>query len=372
MNTPSDFYTLVCEQQSAPMLFISSPGGEILRANGATVTLTGYDLPELIRMQISDLLLLPATGEPLCAADLTEKQTAWLSTPHGLQHTVEIHVSRFSHDGADLLFCLFHDITGQIRVEQAVEHLEKTRDQLEIIVDERTQQLNETMDHLMRESVERRLIESNVATMQQKLEQQERARVARDIHDGIGQSLQAVKLQLKMRQARCKIGEPCGGGALTEVIQEITSVSTELREVIMALRPQFLEEASLDSAVRALCERVSKRSNLNIRSECSGTFRGISVPLKMAIFRICQEALTNIMKHSRSSSAAVQLDREARRLRLIIRDDGIGGVPSPAVICQEGSGLTIMRERVELLSGTFTVISPPGMGTIITAEVPLP
>jgi signal transduction histidine kinase len=285
---------------------------------------------------------------------------------------IEIHPSRLSLSDNEVLFCILHDISMRARHEQNREYLEKARDQLEIIVQERTRQLNETMELLKHETHKRKLIENNVTVLRENLEIQERTRVARDIHDGIGQTLQAIKLQLKMRQARCKEGEPCNGYALNDVIREITSASTELREIILALRPIFLEETSLDAAVRSLCERTAKRTNLNVRAECHGSFRGLSPSFKLSIFRVCQEALTNIVKHSRSSSATIRLERDAQTLRIIIRDDGIGGVACPSVISQQGSGLTIMRERVELLNGSFTVISPPGMGTVITVEAPLP
>ena len=275
-------------------------------------------------------------------------------------------------DSTTVAHTVLHDITERVQLVRTIEQLEMKREQLEILLAERTNQLNEAMEQLRIETLKRSLIESSVTIMREKLENQERARVARDIHDGIGQSLQTVKLQLKMRQARCKSGEVCGGYALNEVIREITSASTELREVVLALRPQFLEETNLDVAIRALCERTEKRTNLVVRLECHGVFRDLGFPLKLSIFRVCQEALTNIVKHAGPGSANVRLERDARALRIVIRDDGVGGVSCPTVISQEGSGLTIMRERIELLNGSFTILSPPGMGTVITIEVPLP
>lgn len=363
------FFRLVCAEQSAPVLLVALPHGAILRSNIAAGKLYGYCRAELANMKIGDVI--PSLS-PLLMSDLEGSHTALHRVADGGFCTVEMHSSRICLADADILFCILHNITENAQLVRTNEHLEKNTAQLEIIVDERTRQLNDTLELLRLETIERRLVESNVTTIREKLENQERARVARDIHDGIGQSLQAVKLQLKMRQARCKIGDACGGHVLNEVIREITSAATELREVVLALRPQFLEETNLDVAIRALCERAAKRTNLIVRAECHGAFRDISAPLKLSIFRVCQEALANIIKHARSCSAMIRLERDAQVLHLVIRDDGIGGVSCPTVISQEGSGLTIMRERVELLNGSFSVISPPGMGTVITMEVPLP
>ena len=298
------FFQLTCEYHSAPMFILDHSNGEILRFNHAAEKLYGYCPADAATRGISDVIpSLTAEAAPL--SGLEGCRTDLHRLADGSLHTIEMHAARLSLVDASILFCILRDMTEHVRIERTNEHLDRAREQLEIIVNERTRQLNETMEHLRLETLERRLIESDVTTIQERLESQERARVARDIHDGIGQSLQAVKLQLKMRQARCKEGEACGGYALSEVIREITSVSTELREIILALRPQFLEETDLDVAVRALCERTAKRTNLNVRAECHGTYRGINAPLKLSVFRICQEALANIGKHARSANATV-------------------------------------------------------------------
>ncbi|MEI6206472.1 MAG: PAS domain-containing sensor histidine kinase [Desulfuromonadales bacterium] len=366
------FFQLACEQHSAPILIIGLPDGEILHSNREAAKLYGYCQTALHAMKLSDII---SSSPPEFSAQPAAPEgciTSLHRIGDGSLRTVTMYASRLSLSDGEILFCILHDISGHVQIERTNEHLEKIREQLEIIVDERTRQLNETLEHLRLEELARRLIESNVTTIREKLEDQERARVARDIHDGIGQSLQAVKLQLKMRQALCKQGEACGGYALNEAIREITSASTELREIILALHPLFLVETNLDVAVRAMCERTAKRTNLIVRAECHGAYRDISSPIKLSIFRICQEALSNIIKHARSGSATVLLERESRALRVVIRDDGIGGVSCPSVIHQEGSGLTIMRERVELLNGSFSIVSPPGLGTVITLMVPLP
>lgn len=364
-----DFFRLACEDHSAAMLLINPTHGSIVKANQEACVLLGVSGSELEGKRIPDIFL--PTGGTSSSCDLENNWTAMFRDPNGEERLIDILPRRLPLQEGDILFCVLRDITELTGVRHEREEQKNVRRQLEIIVKERTGQLGEAMEALRQETARRQQIETNVTTMRENLENQERARVARDIHDGIGQTLQAIKLQLKMRQARCRKGEPCGGQALNEIIAELGSASAELREIIMALRPLFLEDTELDMAVRSLCERNAKRTGLDVRAECQGTFRGLGSSFKLSIFRICQEALANIVKHSGFRSAVIRLEREPHTLRVTIRDDGIGGVSCPTVIIRDGSGLAIMRERVELLNGTLTVISPPGLGTVITAEVPL-
>lgn len=363
-----DFFRLVCENHCLPVLLTDPASNRIVRANAGAGVLYGYPPSDLEGICLADLMEPPITTSTI---DPRDKLVSHQRTADGSLRAIELSPRLLPLADADILYCILRDVTDCLRARREREDQEMLRHQLEVVVHERTRQLDETLANLRQESLRRRQIESNVTAMRENLEQQERARVARDIHDGIGQTLQAIKLQLKMRQARCREGEPCGGQALNDIIAELGATSAELREIIMALRPLFLEDTDLDMAVRSLCERSAKRTGLDVRAECQGTFRGLGSSFKLSIFRICQEALANIVKHSGFRSAVIRLEREPRTLRVTIRDDGIGGVSCPTIITREGSGLAIMRERVELLSGTLTVISPPGLGTVITAEVPL-
>jgi len=365
--TVDAFFQLACEHHGVPILIIDSVTGDIIKANFEAGTLYGYACSELESMNLADII----PSRPRSRLVVGEKQTILHRRADNSSRMVKMSSQPMALADGDVFFCVLLDVTDLVSAEREKEELEHLRRHMEIIADERTRQLNEVMEELAQETVRRQQIENTVIAFRENLENQERGRVARDIHDGIGQTLQAIKLQLKMQQARCKGKDACDGHALDGIIREITEASTELREVILALRPIFLEETSLDDAVRSLCERTAKRTNLNVRAECHGVYRGLGQAFKLSIFRICQEALTNIVKHSEASSAQIRLEREMKRLRLVIRDDGKGGVVSPSVISREGSGLTIMRERVELLNGTFFIISPPGMGTIIDVEVPL-
>jgi|GEM_PF-5960481 len=208
--------------------------------------------------------------------------------------------------------------------------------------------------------------------LRERVEAEERSRVSRDIHDSIGQSLVALKLNLEMLQALCQ-GRKCPiASRLGEFVAEIDGVSAELRDILLALRPAFLETTSLVEALRWLCDRAS-RPGLTIDLSTSGVAASLPPPLKLAFFRICQEALNNVLKHAHARRVQVSLVLKDEILRLTVADDGLGGLPPRALGKRQGKnfGISIMRERSALVNGTLSIDSPPGEGTTITVEAPL-
>ncbi len=210
--------------------------------------------------------------------------------------------------------------------------------------------------------------------LREHIEAEERARVARDIHDSIGQSLVALKLNLEMLQPLCA-AKQCGDAkTLVELIAEMGGVSEELRDILVALRPSFLETTRLDQALRWLCDRFKARPAPEFQLITSGDFAGLDGALKLAFFRICQEALNNAARHAGASRVSITLIRGAAQLRLVIRDDGRGGICAERAQQKQnaGFGISIMRERAALVGGALAIDSSPGSGTTITLEAPLP
>jgi len=240
---------------------------------------------------------------------------------------------------------------------------------LEGLLAERTLQLTEATELLGREMDTRRRIESSMRDLREKLEQEERARIARDIHDSIGQSLQAMKLNLKMQREQCRQGGPCKSEALNGFIDEITRISGELRDIVLALRPAFLSSTPIDQALRWLCGRMSERTGLKVQVSTCGNCSNLGDDIKLALFRICQEALANAVKHSGGDNIRVSLSIRGNSAQLSISDNGMGGASNTNG--SSGSGMAIMRERTELVGGSVSLSSPPGVGTTICVEVPL-
>jgi GAF domain-containing protein len=188
-----------------------------------------------------------------------------------------------------------------------------------------------------------------------------RRRIERDLHDGTQQRLVALGLALRMAQST----EPSNRSALqTEigrVADELDEVHEELRELARGIHPAVLSEGGLGPALRGLARRAALPVDLNIQTETRAAER-----IEVAAYYVVSEALTNTTKHARASCARVTVEQRGALLHLSIRDDGIGGA-DPA----GGSGLIGLRDRVQALSGSIEVNSPPGGGTAIVVELPL-
>lgn len=259
---------------------------------------------------------------------------------------------------------------GMSQELQTRQELERYCEQLEKTLAERTRQLVEAGDFLRRETDERLRIQDNLRSLREKLETEERARIARDIHDSVGQSLQAMKLNLKLQREQCRQGSPCKCEALNGMIDELSRVSDELRDIVLALRPAFLCSTPIDEALRWLCNRMSERTGLDVRVSISGECSQLSEDIKLALFRICQEAVTNAIKYAGEDAIQVSLSCNAEVAQLTIVDHGRGGA-CEAPRASTGSGMMIMRERAELVGGNFAFTSLLGIGTTILVEVPL-
>lgn len=199
---------------------------------------------------------------------------------------------------------------------------------------------------------------------QERVEHEERRRISRELHDGIGQALQAAILRLKLlQQGGCQADNPIG-----TLIQDLQAASAELRGLVVALRPLPLSGMAIDEAIRWLCTRVAKDGNgLQVQVETTGTFEGLSDSCCQTLFRICQEALQNIIKHAGAEHVQVTLSRLGEQVQLQVADDGCGGAEAAA---GGGSGLAIMRERVALARGELRLQSPVGSGTQLTVVLP--
>jgi signal transduction histidine kinase len=186
-----------------------------------------------------------------------------------------------------------------------------------------------------------------------------RRRIERDLHDGTQQRL--VALGFELRQTTVPAELPKLQTQIGRVADELTEVIEELREMARGIHPAILSEGGLGPALRLLARRAALPVELDIRTETRPADR-----VEVAAYYVVSEALTNITKHARASSAHVTVEQREALLHLAIRDDGIGGA-DPA----GGSGLIGLRDRVQALGGAIEVNSRPGEGTAILVELPL-
>ena len=206
-------------------------------------------------------------------------------------------------------------------------------------------------------------------------QEMERQRIARELHDGTGQTLTALGLGLAAISGRIHALDTGSATQMDGLKELCTSAMIELRDVISDLRPSVLDDLGLVPALKGQVQAFSERSGVRADLDISGHTRRLSPDLETIVFRIVQEALTNIYKHAEALSVLVTLVFEPENLHLIIRDDGRGfdtrDVLGAATGNQKAWGVLGMQERVALAGGSWEIVSAPGQGTIIEIDIPL-
>ena len=195
----------------------------------------------------------------------------------------------------------------------------------------------------------------------------ERKRLARDLHDGVGQILSSVKHRLESLPGQMSLS----GGAEAKLLKLggfLDHAIAEIRRVSQNLMPSELEDLGLESALSALGREFMERSRIRL------TVRTVPVSaspvLGLAFYRIAQEALNNIGKHAKTATAALSLSVEGRDLVLTVTDNGVGFIPGRRSAARRGIGLGNMRQRAEAVGGVVEVSSVPGKGTRLVLRAP--
>jgi signal transduction histidine kinase len=187
----------------------------------------------------------------------------------------------------------------------------------------------------------------------------ERRRLERDLHDGAQQRLVSVALQLRMIQHHIRTDPDRAEELATSAADELSRSLEELRELARGIHP-----AVLNHGLKAALESLASRSPVPATVSCPGAER-LPEPVELAAYFVACEALANVAKYAEATTAAVRVSRRNGVVVIEIADDGVGGADEAA-----GSGLQGLADRVAALNGTLRVLSPPGEGTVVTAELP--
>lgn len=257
------------------------------------------------------------------------------------------------------IFGLNIDIT---RMKHAEEDLKRAHDELETRVLARTAALRIAEDRLRRLSG--RLMQS---------QDDERRRIARELHDSLGQYLVASKMSLDLATMNATTSDKIKD-CLADAITQIEKAISETRTISHLLHPPLLDEVGLESALIWYAEGFAKRSGIVVNVEIAASIGRLPTEIETALFRVVQECLTNVHRHSGSPIASVRLYRSEGVLKLEVRDEG-RGMPagSPAATEMQaapGVGLQGIRERVLQLRGNLEIISNDGAGTAVIATIP--
>jgi signal transduction histidine kinase len=194
----------------------------------------------------------------------------------------------------------------------------------------------------------------------------ERARLARELHDETGQALTSILLGLKSLEDRVESDE--GRAAAAELRELVVSTLQDVRRLAVELRPSALDDFGLVPALERLTETFASGSGVAVDLEARLGDERLPAEVETTLYRLVQEALTNVLKHAGAARVAVRLTRDAAGVTAIVEDDGNGFEPAAR---NGGLGLTGMRERVGIVGGRLTVDSATGRGTTLLAEVPL-
>jgi len=221
-----------------------------------------------------------------------------------------------------------------------------------------------------------RCSERELSALSEKLlltQEVERKRIALELHDGIGQSLSAIKFVVENALQTCGEKTPQQNREyLKSVVDKLRGAINEVRSISMGLRPSMLDDLGLVATIGWFCrEFQSLYPTIRIKKQVDIEEGEIPDVLKIVVFRILQEALNNIGKHAGASSVSVELARTGGTLKLLIEDNG-RGISSEAFQGAKGLGLGSMKERAKLSSGSFTVDTRHSTGTVVQVIWPLP
>jgi signal transduction histidine kinase len=199
------------------------------------------------------------------------------------------------------------------------------------------------------------------------VQENERHRLSRELHDDIGQLLTAAKLQSEWLRRRMPEEMQGQCSVLCDTLEETL---TKVRDVSTILNPRQLASLGLEASLRAHLLKTLANTSMHWSLECHQRLTGIPEEMAVAAFRITQEAVTNILRHAQATNLLVRLQRMPLGLALLISDDGSGFAPAADPGREGQRGMAGMRERIDQLGGTLTVTSKPGKGTQIEALFP--
>jgi signal transduction histidine kinase len=261
------------------------------------------------------------------------------------------------------------DVTERAR---AAEIVRRVGEELEIKVRERTAELalsnealrSEIQEKERSEAARRRLLEQLVNA-----QEEERRRLARDLHDQLGQQLTALRLKLESLRAMKKGNAPA---TIDEIQRIVNQLDADVDFLAWEVRPIALDELGLEMALANYANQWSSHFNIAAEFHSRGLDDNRLPPeIESNFYRIAQEALNNCAKHSQCNHADIIVERHHHHAVLIIEDDGVGFDTQPEIQTLRAMGILGMRERAVLMGGTFEIESTPGKGTTVFVRVPL-
>jgi PAS domain S-box-containing protein len=235
------------------------------------------------------------------------------------------------------------------------------------------EQLRTANDHLQTELAERIRNEREIQTLSARLlgaREDERKRLARELHDDLNQQVAAVSLAIGNLKRNIPAEQLEARAQADRIHQKLVQIAETVRRMSHELHPAILEYHGLAAAMRSCCTEFGTLTGIKVSLTTDGSFENVPAPTALCVYRVTQEALQNVAKHARTSSATVELSHASGILRLTVSDSGAGMEPAK-VDARTGLGLVSIRERVRFAGGTVEISSELNLGTRLTVRIPL-
>ncbi len=344
---------------------LRSAGYQVLEARNAAegLRLARENSPELILL---DVVLPDINGVELCrrikgdpetktlfVVLLSTSETSSGSQVTGLDAGADGYIARPIQNRE-----LLARVQSLLRMQQAEAALRQAHDELEGRVRERTAELAAANAALRAMSL--RVVEAHEA---------ERRFIGRELHDELGQMLTGLKLIVDQS---LPLASESVRGRLNEAVEIINSLVARVRSLSLELRPQMLDDLGLLVALESHFKRYTAQTNIRVNFQRTPISQRLPNVIETAIFRIAQEALTNVARHAQVAETTVRLWVDHERVGVQVEDDGPGFDVESVLIAHVSTGVSGMKERAELLGGEFTLESKSEKGTRLTVELPLP